>query len=265
MQDLEALGLTILEGYGLTETSPVVAFNPIEKRKPGSVGKALPSAEIKIIDTERHVELDIMKEGEITIKGPMVMKGYYKNPQATAEVLKDGWFYSGDLGYIDNDGYVFITGRLKEVIVLGSGKNIYPDEVEKQYLSIPLIKEICVTGVEDKGVVESLHAIIVPDFEYAKKTQIANLQETLKWEINAVSLRMPQYMRIRGYTLSSDPLPRTPLGKLRRFMVKDLLKVKSEKLKVKSEDKNLLQDEIGRKIVECIKPLLKEQLSIQSD
>jgi long-chain acyl-CoA synthetase len=264
MQDLEALGLTILEGYGLTETSPVVAFNPIEKRKPGSVGKPLPSAEIRIIDTERHAKLDIMKEGEITIKGPMVMKGYYKNPQATAEVLKDGWFYSGDLGYIDKDGYVFITGRLKEVIVLGSGKNIYPDEVEKQYLGIPLIKELCVTGVEDKGVVESLHAIVVPDFEYAKKTQIANLQETLKWEINAVSLRMPQYMRIRGYTLSSDPLPRTPLGKLRRFMVKDLMKVKSEKLKIKSEDKNLLQDQTGRKVVECIKPLLKEQVPVQS-
>jgi long-chain acyl-CoA synthetase len=265
MQDLEALGLTILEGYGLTETSPVVAFNPIEKRKPGSVGKPLPSAEITIINTEKHAELDIMKEGEITIKGPMVMKGYYKNHQATAEVLKDGWFYSGDLGYIDNDGYVFITGRLKEVIVLGSGKNIYPDDVEKQYLGIPLIKEICVTGVEDKGVVDSLHAIIVPDFEYAKKTQIANLQETLKWEINAVSLRMPQYMRIRGYTLSSDPLPRTPLGKLRRFMVKDLLKVKSEKGKEKKgEDGKLIDDEISRKIVECIKPLLKEQVPVQS-
>ena len=86
MQDLEALGLTILEGYGLTETSPRWWHQSDRKKKAGSVGKALPSAEIKIIDTERHVELDIMKEGEITIKGPMVMKGYYKNPQATAEV-----------------------------------------------------------------------------------------------------------------------------------------------------------------------------------
>jgi long-chain acyl-CoA synthetase len=265
MKDLEALGLTVLEGYGLTETSPVVTFNPIEKRKPGSVGKALPSAEIKIADPETQKALGVLQEGEIVIKGPMVMKGYYRNPQATAQVLRDGWFSSGDLGYFDNDGYLFITGRLKEVIVLSSGKNIYPDEVEKQYLNIPLIKEICVTGIEEKDVAESLHAIIVPDFEYAKKAQIGNLQEALKWEIHNISLRLPQYMRIRGYTLSSDPLPRTPLGKLRRFMVKDLVNVRDKKGKVqRAEDKKLAEDAIGMRVLECIKPLLKGAVPIQA-
>lgn len=266
MLDLEALGFTVLEGFGLTETSPVVTFNsPHMKRKPGSAGKPLPTAEIKIVSPETRREARGMEEGEIVIRGPMVMKGYYKNPGATGQVLRDGWFYSGDLGYLDDDGYLFITGRLKEVIVLSSGKNIYPDEVEKQYSKIPLIKEICVMGLEERDAIESLQAIIVPDFEYAKKAQIANLQEALKWEINNVSLRLPQYMRIRGYALHADPLPRTPLGKLRRFMVKDLLKIKSEKLKVKKEeDKNLSKDKIGRKVVECIMPLLKEKVPVQA-
>jgi long-chain acyl-CoA synthetase len=264
MKDLEAFGFTVLEGYGLTETSPVVTFNPVAKRKTGSAGKPLPSVKIKIIDTERHEESGVMDEGEIAIKGPMLMKGYYKNPQATGQVIKKGWFFSGDLGYVDEDGYLFITGRLKEVIVLSSGKNVYPEDVEKQYMKIPLIKEICVMGIEDKGIAESLHAVIVPDFEYAKKAQIGNLHETLKWDINNISLHMPQYMRIKGYTIYPDPLPRTPLGKLRRFMIKDLIKVKGQKSKVKSEDRELITDETGRRVVECITPLLKEKIQIQS-
>ena len=266
MLDLEALGFTVIEGFGLTETSPVVTFNsPHMKRKPGSAGKPLPTAEIKIVSPDTREEAGDTEEGEIVIRGPMVMKGYYKNPGVTEQVLRDGWFYSGDLGYLDEDGYLFITGRLKEVIVLSSGKNIYPDEVEKQYSKIPLIKEICVMGLEEKGTIESLQAIIVPDFEYAKKAQIGNLQEALKWEINNVSLRLPQYMRIRGYTLHTDPLPRTPLGKLRRFMVKDLIRAKSEKLKVKSEiDRELLEDEIGSKVVKCLTPLLRKEINIQS-
>jgi len=273
MRGIEALGFTVLEGYGLTETSPVVTFNPMSKRKPGSAGKPLPSAEIKIISPADGSVLDIGKEGEIAIKGPMVMKGYYKNPAATEQALRDNYFFSGDLGYIDRDGYLFITGRIKEVIVLGSGKNIYPEEVEKEYSKIPLIKEICVIplspplakgGEGGLGRIEALHAIIVPDLDYARQQQTGNIYEALGWEIAKISGRLSSYQRIKGFTLYSGSLPRTSLGKLRRFMIKDLVKVKSEQLKVKSEDKTLTSDAVGKTVIECLTPMLKEPAPIQS-
>jgi long-chain acyl-CoA synthetase len=264
MKDLEALGFTVVEGYGLTETSPVVTFNPLAKRKPGSVGKALPSVGIKIVDPEKDAVLGLMEEGEIALKGPMVMTGYYKNEHETQKVLKDGWFFSGDIGYLDSEGYLFITGRLKEVIVLSSGKNIYPEEVEKKYLGIPHIKELCVMGMGDQGSVDSLHAVIVPDFEYAKKIRGGNLLEELKGEINNVSIHLPSYMRIKKYTIYPDPLPRTPLGKLRRFMIDDLLTAKDKELRTRTEDKDLIKDETAQKVVACLRPLLKEQITIQA-
>jgi long-chain acyl-CoA synthetase len=248
MKDLEAIGFTVLEGYGLTETSPVVTFNPIEKRKPGSVGKPLPNVEIKIISPSST------GEGEIAIKGPMVMKGYYKNPEATASAIKDGWLLTGDLGYIDKEGYLFITGRLKELIVLSSGKNIYPEEVENNYLKAPLVREVCV--IEQDG---RLQAVIVPDTEYARKHKIGNISEALRWQIESISNNLPPHMRIKGYTLSPDPLPKTPLGKLRRFMIKGGIRKAP-----KEPDKTLLADETGRRVVECLTPLLTDKVPVQS-
>jgi len=137
--------------------------------------------------------------------------------------------------------------------------------VEKQYQKIPLIREICVLGIEEDGMIDSLQALIVPDFEYAKREQIGNIHEVLKWEINKISLTLPQYMRIKGYTLYPEPLPRTPLGKLKRFMVKDLMTVESRALRgSRQADKGLAGDEIGRKVVGCIRPLLREKTEIQS-
>ncbi|MDI6800509.1 MAG: AMP-binding protein [Thermodesulfovibrionales bacterium] len=253
MKDLEALGFTVLEGYGLTETSPVITFNPAQRRKPGSAGKPLIGAEIKISD-----------DGEITVKGPMVMKGYYKNPSETDNAIRNGWFFTGDTGHVDHEGYLFITGRKKEVIVLSSGKNIYPEDVEKVYLVIPIIKELCVLGIEKNGIIDSLHAVIVPDHEYAKKALIGNISEALKWEINEVSMRLPEYMRVRGYTLYSEPLPRTPLGKLRRFMIRELVSRRWDEIKSRAQDRGLIEDEVGRRVAECILLLMKEKVYIQS-
>ncbi len=260
MEGLEALGFTVLEGYGLTETSPVVTFNPVEKRKPGSAGKPLPSVSIRIAHASEA------GEGEIEIMGPMVMKGYYNKPSATAEVMHDAWFRTGDIGRLDLDGYLFITGRSKEVIVLSSGKNIYPEDVERMYLSSKLIKELCITGIEHQGITDSLHAVIVPDFEYAKQAAISNLYDAIKWEINALSGSLPSYMRIQGFTLQKDPLPRTPLGKLRRFMIKaNKPQPDPQKQNVSASEETLFTDEIGSKVLKAVRETSKKDQEIQAD
>ncbi len=249
MKDLEALGFTVLEGYGLTETSPVVTFNPISKRKPGSAGRPLPSVEIRIEGPSEG------GEGEIEIKGPMVMKGYYRNPSATAEVMRDGWFRTGDIGRIDRDGYLFITGRSKEVIVLSSGKNIYPEDVEKVYLGSPLIKEICIVGSGEKGLTETLHAIVVPDLEYARKAHLSNIPEAIKWEMTEISSRIPSYMRVTGFSIRTEPLPRTPLGKLRRFMIRE--EAGRPETAERDAGEAFFEDETGRKVSEELKRFVK--------
>ena len=205
MRELEGLGFTVVEGFGLTETSPVVTFNPVEKRKPGSAGKQIAGAEIKI------------EEGEVLIRGPMVMKGYWQRPDETAQAIKNGWFHTGDTGFLDGDGYLYITGRKKEILVLSSGKNIYPEEVEGRYRESPLIKEIAV--YESAG---ALKGVIVPDFDHARQKGVSNLKEEIGWELMRIGQELPSYMRMKGFTLSREPLPRTPLGKIKRYRLETL-------------------------------------------
>lgn len=254
--DLEALGFTVLEGYGLSETSPIVTFNPIKKRKVGSAGKPLPGVEIKVIKPSET------GEGEIAIKGPMVMEGYFKNPEETSKTIIDGWLRTGDLGYIDEEGYLFITGRAKDIIVLSSGKNVYPEDVEREYMGIPYIKEICVFGLKEKGLTESLHAIIVPDFEYMKRVRVANLNEALKWEINQVSMKLPPHMRIKGFTLHNESLPKTALGKLKRYLIHDIYLSKKVEKK-REEDPRIKADPFNNKVADCIRSLMIEASPIR--
>jgi long-chain acyl-CoA synthetase len=198
------LGFKMLDGYGLTETSPTISNNAPDDIKIGSVGKTHAWVEVKIIDSE------------IVVRGPVVMQGYYNDPEATAAVLQDGWFHTGDKGYLDEKGYVYVSGRIKEIIVLPNGKNINPEEVEQAIVAAsPLVKEI---GVYQDG--DVLGAILVPDFAQAIQEKIVNLQETLRWTvIDAYNNSVPSYRKIRGLTVQRDLLPRTKLGKLKRFLL----------------------------------------------
>ncbi len=212
--DLWALGFTILEGYGLTETSPIVTFNRPNKLKLGSAGLPLEDVEVKIVD------------GEIVVKGRNVMKGYYNKPEATAEVLKDGWFYTGDLGRIDEDGFLYITGRKKEIIVLPNGKNINPEELENKILKMSgLVKEVAV--IMQNG---QLIAIIYPDFDVIKRNNIVNIEETIKWNvIDKFNQQVPPYKRISGVRIVNRELPKTRLGKIRRFLLPKFLEEMKQK------------------------------------
>ncbi len=255
-QDLEALGFTILEGYGLTETSPVISFNPLNRIKRGSVGIPLPEVEIKIIDQNEE------GIGEITVRGPNVMRGYYRNQEETDKVMKNGWFHTGDLGYVDKDGYLYITGRTKEVIVLSSGKNIYPEEIEKHYLKSPLLKEICVFG-EGKapGIADTLKAVIVPNVEYMKEKKIANFNEAVKWQINSLSAKIAPYKRIMGYEVYQQTLPRTTLGKLKRYVIKDIIsgKIVEEESQISEEEREILETHAGKVVVASLERILEKR------
>ncbi len=252
---LMKVGFTILEGYGLTETSPGVAFNPLRRQKIGSVGKVIPDVEVKIVDPDQA------GMGEVVIKGPNVMKGYYKRDDETANVLKDGWFYSGDLGHIDRDGYLYITGRIKEMIVLSSGKKIFPEEIESHYAKSPYIKEVCVIGIgEEEG--QSLSAVVVPDAEYCRKAGEGDLNSKIKWELENLSNGLAPYQRIKGFTIVKESIPRTRLGKIIRYEVKkkyldELKGIKSkvaqkEEVPATEEDLKLLSSDAGKNIMEAL-------------
>jgi long-chain acyl-CoA synthetase len=226
-RDFYSLGIDILQAYGLTETTGGAMCTPPDDNVIGSVGKPLPTVEVKIVDAEPQDEGPAV--GEIVIRGPIVMKGYWNRPDATAEVLRDGWLYTGDLGYFDGQGNLFITGRKKEVIVLSSGKNIYPEEIEAHYQTSPFIKEICVLGLAgspDEPFSERLHAVIVPDFEALKQRRIVNAKEVIRFDVENLSQQLAATKRILGYEIWQQDLPRTTTRKLKRFEIEKRVREK---------------------------------------
>jgi len=217
-EDFHALGFNILQGYGLTETSPVVTVNTFSERKYTSVGIPLKGVEIKIAKNK-----DDDNEGEILVKGPNVMRGYYKKPKDTEEVFKDGWFYTGDIGYIDDDGFLYITGRVKNMIVLGGGKKVHPEEIEEVMSKSSLIKEICVVGKKAtrglKAGTEEVFAVIVPDedaFTEEEKQNKEMIRNKITAEINRLSEHLASYKRISDFMLYFDELPKTSTRKVKR-------------------------------------------------
>ena len=217
-RDFYALGIDVLQAYGLTETSGGAFVNSHGRLVIGSVGKPLKGVEGKIIDPEPPVD-ETPASGEILIRGPIVMKGYWNRLDATAEVLKDGWLHTGDLGYFDADGNLFITGRKKEVIILSNGKNIYPEEIEAHYLQSPFIKEICVMGMEGTAGSDKVYAVIVPNFEVLRQRKVVNAKEVIRFDVEGLSAKLPSTKRITGYEIWQEDLPRTTTRKLKRFEI----------------------------------------------
>ena len=217
-----AIGFDILEGFGMTEAAPMITFPRPGKVKIGSTGQALPGLTVEI------------RDGEIVAKGPSLMKGYYNRPEETAEVIKDGWLYTGDLGRIEKGGYLYITGRKKEIIVLPNGKNINPVEVEmKLEGSSPAIKEVGVFMHK-----EMLHAVILPDYKFLEDNNIVDVSQYFRESVlSPFNAEMSSYKRIMQFTLVHSELPRTRLSKLQRFKLEDLInQTESEKPKSKDPD-----------------------------
>src|SRR5712671_4389986 len=220
-RDFYSFGIDVLNAYGLTETTGGAFINPPGHVVFGSVGKPFPGVEAKIVEP-KPVEEGAPAAGEIAIRGAIVMKGYWNRPEATAEVLRDGWLYTGDLGYFDSRGNLFITGRGKEVIVLANGKNVYPEEIEAHYLQAPYVKEICVMALEARPgdpTSERLHAVVVPNFELLRERKIVNSKEVIRMDIEALSHKIASTKRLGSYDIWQEDLPRTTTRKLKRFEI----------------------------------------------
>ena len=209
------LGINQLQGYGLTETSPVVSVETEKERRPGSIGLALPSQSVKIENPDEE------GVGELLVKGPNVMLGYYENPEETKKVLKDGWLHTGDYAYIDKDGFIFITGRKKDIIVLQNGKNVYPQEIEELINKIPYIVESIVYSRDRDTTDTMLCAKIVYDKEAITQTLGEKTEEEYKeiiWqEIKKINQELPIFKKIKKITITTTPLQKTTTQKIKRY------------------------------------------------
>ncbi len=215
-QGFRRMGFTIVEGYGLTETFGPITVCPGTTPRLGSVGPVLDENEIRIIDADQS------GIGEVLLRGICVFSGYYNNDALTREVIdEDGWFHSGDLGRLDKNGYLYLAGRKKDLIVLDSGKNVYPDELEEYYGASALIEEIGVFGVEQHGK-EIVAAIIVPDPSQRKGKTLQQAAEQIGDELLRLGKGQPVYRRINDFTVSHVPLPRTTTKKLKKNELRKL-------------------------------------------
>jgi len=224
-QFFETLGIAVHEGYGLTETSPVLAVNTPHHNRLGSVGRPLPGTLIRI-NAGPNAE-----EGEIVVQGPAVMSGYYKQKDLTREVIDDdGWFHTGDLGKIDRDGFLYVTGRIKNIIVLGSGKKVSPEEVEAALSNSPLFKDVCVIGKTSlEGLAEgteSVCAVVIPSDSLTErfKDNTELLQEEVDKEIQRLAQNLSPYKRPSKVILRFEEFPKTSTRKVKRALLLEWIK-----------------------------------------
>lgn len=214
--DFKTLGMPIYEGYGLTETAPVLTVNPLYRSRKGSAGRPIPGVELSIFHPDRE------GVGEIMVRSPSLMLGYFNNPKATQKAIRNGWFYTGDLGWVDEDGYLYITGRIKQVIVTGAGKNVYPEDLEAIYKTIPQIQEVCVLGIKS-GLTENVHAVIVPQPACLDGLDPSQVRKTIQREIQKLASELPSYQRLQSIHIWPGSLPQKASGGVSREAVRQKL------------------------------------------
>ncbi len=212
IKDFRAFGITILEGYGITECSPLVAVNRYGKERAHSVGTAVEFCQVKT-DAE-----DGVSTGELLVKGDNVMMGYYKNEEATREVFtEDGWFKTGDIGHIVRDGYIFITGRKKNLIILSNGKNIYPEEIESYMSHCDTIAEGVIVGRKNQNGEIVITALVYPNQEMFEGKSKDEIQAAVKEQINTVNKKLPVYKQIREVEIRDTEFEKTTSRKIKRY------------------------------------------------
>lgn len=216
VKGFEDVGINLVQGYGITECSPLVSVCPFHWKKYASVGLAVQGVEVRI-DKENPEDT----EGEIVVRGDNIMKGYYKAPELTREAIdEDGWFSTGDIGYIDEDGFIYITGRKKNIIILDNGKNVYPEEIEEHVYRIELVSECVVVGKPNACGETVITAQIFPNFDKASEMgmeDITVISDTLKREIQELNKKLPIFKQIRGIEIRKTEFEKTTTKKIKRI------------------------------------------------
>ena len=216
IRTFDSLGITILNGYGITECSPLISANRNRYRKPGSVGTPILACRVKIDNPDEN------GEGEICVKGPHVMLGYYNNPEATAEVFdKDGFFHTGDYGKLDEEGWIYITGRKKNLIILSNGKNVYPEEIEADLQKVEGLCEVVVYAGESKVQKDKITIVaeIFPDTDLLKDKGITDPQKYFEDQVKLLNARMPSYKAVKRVKLRDTEFQKNTSRKITRFSI----------------------------------------------
>ncbi len=216
IRTFDSLGITILNGYGITECSPLISANRNKYQKPGSVGTPILACRVKIDNPDEN------GEGEICVKGPNVMLGYYNNPQATAEVFdKDGFFHTGDYGRLDEEGWIYITGRKKNLIILSNGKNVYPEEIEADLQKVEGVNEVVVYAGESRVQKDKITIVaeIFPDADLLKDKGIADPQAYFEEQVKALNAKMPPYKAVKCVKLRDVEFQKNTSRKITRFSI----------------------------------------------
>ena len=216
IRNFDALGITILNGYGITECAPLISANRNKYQKPGSVGTPILACRVKIDNPDEN------GEGEICVKGPNVMLGYYNNPEATAEVFdKDGFFHTGDYGKLDEEGWIYITGRKKNLIILSNGKNVYPEEIEADLQKVEGVSEVVVYAGESRVQKDKITIVaeIFPDADLLAHMGVNNAQEYFENQVKALNAKMPPYKAVKCVKLRDSEFQKNTSRKITRFNI----------------------------------------------